>query len=216
VTKISLRLKAVADFIKENSKVIDIGCDHGLLDIYLARNKNCICLATDISANCLEKAKENINKCNLQHMINTQVANGLEGINYQEYDYLVISGMGFKTIKNILKNQDPNQLIIQSNNNIEELKYYLLKRYKLIDEKIVFENGIYYVVLHLKKGNKRYKYSDYIIGINKDNLDYINYLYQKNQDIYDKMPNKYLFKKFKLCVKILVLKKYKKALIVKN
>ena len=33
--KISERLKVIGDFINEEDKVIDIGCDHALLDIFL-------------------------------------------------------------------------------------------------------------------------------------------------------------------------------------
>ena len=59
---LSKRLQAICDFVTPNSKVVDIGADHGLVDIYLTKNKNCQCLATDISAKSLEKAKENIKK----------------------------------------------------------------------------------------------------------------------------------------------------------
>ena len=210
MTKISLRLNAVADFVERDSRIIDIGCDHGLLDVYLAINKNCTCLATDISKICLEKAKENIKKYKLENKINTKVANGLEEIDYESYDYTIITGMGFNTIKKILENKEPNKLIIQSNNNIEDLKRYLFKKYKLKNEKVVFENGIYYVILYLEKGKKKYKYSDYIVGLNKNNYKYINYLYDKHKKIYSKMPNKYVFQKLKLYRKICILKKYMK------
>ncbi|MCI8568129.1 MAG: SAM-dependent methyltransferase, partial [Bacilli bacterium] len=36
--KINERLKLVASFVEENSNVIDVGCDHALLDIYLFLN----------------------------------------------------------------------------------------------------------------------------------------------------------------------------------
>ena len=211
MTKISLRLKTVADFVENDSKIIDIGCDHGLLDVYLAANKNCICLATDISKTCLVKAIENIKKCKLEDKISTKVTNGLDGIDYTNYDYVIITGMGFGTIKKILENKEPQKIIIQSNNNIEDLKRYLFKKYMLIDEKVVFENGIYYVILYLEKGKKRYKYSEYIIGLDKSNFEYINYLYDKYKKIYDKMPNKYIFKKLNLYKKIKIIKKYKKS-----
>ena len=207
MNKLSLRLKAVSDLIEEGSKVIDIGCDHGLLDIYLTQNKNCNCLATDISSTCLKKAQDNIKKYNLD--IETKVTNGLDGIDYENYDYVVITGMGFKTIKKILDGKYPNKLIIQSNNNIEELKYHLLKKYKLIDERIVYENDFYYVILSFEKGKKRYRYADYVIGLNKDNYEYINYLYNKYKSIYDKMPSKYIFKRLSLYRKIRVLEKYR-------
>jgi len=139
VIKLSPRLKAIADLIDENSKVVDIGCDHALLDIFLTQNKNCHCLATDISVSCILKAQDNIKKYDLEKEVKTMITDGLENINYKNYDYIVISGMGFQTIKKILKNKIPNKLIIQSNNNIEKLKYYLFKKYKLVNEKVVLD-----------------------------------------------------------------------------
>ena len=37
--KLSPRLKQIAEYINDNSNMVDIGCDHGLLDIYLIQNK---------------------------------------------------------------------------------------------------------------------------------------------------------------------------------
>ena len=39
--KLSLRLKKIAKYVDDYSNIVDIGCDHGLLDIYLVQtNKN--------------------------------------------------------------------------------------------------------------------------------------------------------------------------------
>ena len=37
--KLSKRLEAISSLVPNNSKIIDIGCDHGLLDIYLYQKK---------------------------------------------------------------------------------------------------------------------------------------------------------------------------------
>ena len=37
MNKLSKRLEVVASYIEDNSKLVDIGCDHGLLSIYLAK-----------------------------------------------------------------------------------------------------------------------------------------------------------------------------------
>ncbi|MBR2588289.1 MAG: SAM-dependent methyltransferase [Bacilli bacterium] len=142
--KLKQRLQAIADLIEENSKVIDIGADHGLLDIYLAKYKNCSCLATDISKQCIEKAKENAEK--YQVNIKTMVTDGLEGINLTD-EIIVISGMGTRLIKKILNRKITNDLIILSHTNIEELREFLKEiNYKIIEEKAVREKKEYTII----------------------------------------------------------------------
>ena len=60
--KISKRLLAITSFIRSDAKLVDIGCDHALLDIYLARhNPNIKIIATDIKTGALKQASKNIN-----------------------------------------------------------------------------------------------------------------------------------------------------------
>ena len=48
--KISNRLKLIASFVDDNSYVIDVGCDHALLDIFLVQTKkNIKTIASDIN-----------------------------------------------------------------------------------------------------------------------------------------------------------------------
>lgn len=142
--KLKPRLQAIADLIEENSKIIDIGADHGLLDIYLAKYKNCSCLATDISAKCIEKAIENANK--YQVSIKTKVTDGLEGINLND-EIIIISGMGTRLIKRILNKKITNDLIILSHTNIEELKEFLEDiNYKIIKEITAKEKKEYKII----------------------------------------------------------------------
>ena len=77
--KLSKRLEAISSLVPNNSKVIDIGCDHGLLDIYLYQNKiSSKVIASDINENALNNAKENIKKNNLEKYIETRLGNGLD------------------------------------------------------------------------------------------------------------------------------------------
>ena len=47
--------------------MVDIGCDHGLLDIYLVQtNKNIKVIASDINKNALSNAIKNIKKYKLE------------------------------------------------------------------------------------------------------------------------------------------------------
>lgn len=206
---LSLRLQAIAFFVPENSNVIDIGCDHALLDIFLAKYKNCTCIASDINENCLNKAIKNINQYQLNTKIKPMVSNGLDDINYSESDYIIIAGMGFQTIKKILKNHYPAKMIIQSNTEVEALRIELSKKYRIKNEKTVFEKGKYYVVMYLEKGKQKSTLIDYLVGKNNDK-EYVEYLFNKYLKIYNRIPKKYLFKRFTTLKKIIALKRYLK------
>ena len=121
MNKLSKRLEVVASYIKDNSKIIDIGCDHGLLSIYLANKyKNIKIIASDVNKNALSSAIKNIKTAKLQDKIETRLGSGLEVITPDEIDTVVIAGMGSNTIVGILKYskdklQNVNNIIIQSN-----------------------------------------------------------------------------------------------------
>ena len=98
------RLKRITDFIPSDSYILDVGCDHALLDIYLALNRNNVKLiASDINENPLKIAKENIKKYNLEDEITLEKADGVSKIN-DEVDTVVIAGMGTSTINDIINN----------------------------------------------------------------------------------------------------------------
>ena len=56
------RLETICSLVDKNTNVVDIGCDHGLIDIYLTLNNRNKCIASDINNNALNSAKENIKK----------------------------------------------------------------------------------------------------------------------------------------------------------
>ncbi|HAB65802.1 MAG TPA: SAM-dependent methyltransferase, partial [Firmicutes bacterium] len=119
MTKISKRLLAITSFIEKKDKAADIGCDHGLLSIYLKENnliKNII--ASDINQNALNNAIKNIEAKKLK--IKTILSDGIKNINTDNLNTLIISGMGTSTILHILtiptKLKNINKIIIQSNN----------------------------------------------------------------------------------------------------
>ena len=59
---LSKRLNAVATLVDIGVRVIDVGCDHAYLDIFLTQNNDNNCIATDINENALNGAKYNIKK----------------------------------------------------------------------------------------------------------------------------------------------------------
>lgn len=180
------RLLAVASLVDGRS-VIDIGCDHGYLSIYLSQ-KGINCLATDISDHCINKAINNFNKYNVS--IDTKVTDGLNGIDTSLYDTIIISGMGTHTILKILKAKElTDTLVISSNNNIELLRKEITKLGYYIDNELYTkENNQKYIIIRFKKGHKEYTDLDYLIGpILKYNKQYINDSINEYKSIIDRI-----------------------------
>ena len=188
--KLSKRLNCIADMIKEGSRVIDVGCDHGLLSIYLDLEKNCNCLACDINDNALNSAR--LNKDKYKSNIEIKLTDGINGIEINDSDYIVIAGMGTTTIKHILDNKKlSNNIIISSNNQIYELRDYVCKLgYKILDEKFIEEHQKQYVIINFVKGNNKYSNIDLKYGpiLRNDKL-YLTYELKKLFDIKEKIKD---------------------------
>lgn len=171
MNKLSKRLEVVASYIKDNSKIIDIGCDHGLLSIYLANiYKNIKIIASDVNKNALSSAIENIKEASLENRIETRLGSGLEVVSADEIDTVVIAGMGSNTIVGILKYSkdklvNVNNIVIQSNTDL----YFLRKNitsigYYIEDETLVEDKNIIYTVIKFTKGKRKYNYKELYLG----------------------------------------------------
>ena len=190
MNKLSKRLEVVSTFIEDNSKIIDIGCDHGLLSIYLAGiYKNIKIIASDVNKNALSSAINNIKKYNLEDRIETRLGPGLDVVSPDEIDTVVISGMGSNTIVGILKYSkdklvNVNNIVVQSNTDL----YFLRKNissigYYIEDEILVEDKNIIYTVIKFTKGKKRYNYKELYLG---------PILLEKNDSLFKKKNEKEL------------------------
>ena len=210
--KLSKRLLTIANLIDDNSRVADIGCDHGLVSIYLAMNKqNISIIASDINQNALDNAIKNINKYHLEDKIKVCLSNGLDNIN-DEIDTIIISGMGGHTIVDILTNNQEklntiNNIIIQSNNDIEYVRRKIVKLgYYISKEKLILDKNIYYTVILFTKGKKKYTNKEYYFGpiLLKENS---KIFIEKNNKEYTKLVNiKNNIPKRKLLIRLKILK----------
>ena len=100
--RISKRLKTISEFIDKEDKIIDIGCDHALLDIYIKENiKNDVVIASDIHEGALSQAKKNITKHSLDGIIELRLGDGLDVIDDGEVNTIIIAGMGYNNIVKI-------------------------------------------------------------------------------------------------------------------
>lgn len=153
---LSNRLKSVAAMVTPNSRLCDVGCDHGFLSIYLYQNGIITGgIASDVRKGPLSAATEHIKAAGLESVLETRLSDGLMNIEPGEANSLVIAGMGGPLIVSILeaKPEVSNafaEIIIEPQSQIKELRY-ALERLKLCiaDEDFVFEEGKYYPVFKL-------------------------------------------------------------------
>ena len=125
MSKLSKRLESLALLVDKKDSIVDVGCDHGLLSIYLVENKLCKkVIASDVNQNALNSAIKNISLRKLD--IETVLSDGIEQVNLKEINTLIISGIGTSTILHILSDDNKlkkiNKLILQSNNDHELLR----------------------------------------------------------------------------------------------
>ena len=169
---INSRLKTIANFILESDakSIIDVGCDHAFLDIYLFQNNNNLkIIASDINIGPLLKAKENLLKYHCLDNIKLERADGISKIN-NDIDTIVISGMGMETIVEILTNdknkmKSVKRLIISSNNKYETLRYKICNLgFYINKEKIINEEGKYYIIIEFIKGFSKYSKKQLYFG----------------------------------------------------
>lgn len=194
--KLSRRLQAIIDMIPEGVRVIDVGCDHAFLDIYLTLKGTNRCIASDINENVLKKTKEMIESYQLLDKIQIVRSDGLKEIEIKQDDFVVIAGMGTSTILRILSEKEITQVIIQSNNDLEELRRKLSDNYGflIVDEQVVFEKNLYYVIMKIQKGNVRYSDKECQLGpiliSKRDSLtkSYFEALLKKKKKILDALP----------------------------
>lgn len=203
---ISLRLKKIADLIDENSKIINVGTDHALLEIYLALNKNVNSIGIDISYESVKKAKKNVKENNLNNKITIIQNDGLQNIKLNN-EIITISGLGTYTILNILKDIKYNDIIIQSNNNLYTLRKEMIKKnYYIYSEEIVFDKR-FYIIIYFKYGKKKYSKFELYLGPFIKDKDYINYLIKINTKKLQNIPKNKIIKRYHTKLLIRKLKK---------
>lgn len=161
--QLSIRLSAIAGFVPQGSRVIDVGTDHAYIPIYLTEAGIAkSCLATDINKGPLEKARKNLVAHKISN-VSLKQTNGLEGIEHDAGDVVMISGMGGYLIIDILQRskalvQKMKKLILQPQQDIDEVRKYLhAMGFKIEDEAFVQDEEKYYTIIVAVPGQECYE-----------------------------------------------------------
>lgn len=156
------RLMDIINLIDKGKNVIDIGTDHGLVPLYLAKNGiSEDILATDISEKSLEKLKLALDE-DTKKIIRTKVTDGFKNIKKTHNQIAIIAGMGANTIMDIIKDsldfaRNLDYMILASNINTEKLRIFLSENdFEIINDFLSYENDKYYDIIKTsyKKGKK--------------------------------------------------------------
>lgn len=149
--KLNERLLTAVQFVREGSRLADVGTDHGYLPIFLIlEGRIPFAIAADINRGPLDKADENIHKYALDGKIKTVLCDGLRRIDKDEVDDVAIFGMGGELIVKIIDEapwlkDTSKRLILQPMTHPEKLRKYLADNgYRIIGEALSFDRGKIY------------------------------------------------------------------------
>lgn len=185
------RLEFLAQLAKGAETVLDIGCDHGyflkiLFDKYNLKKG----IAVDNKAQPLLNAQKNLKGYNCDFIL----SNGFGKVAV-DFDVCNISGLGGKTAIEILKHAKYGKYIISVHSSLIELKQFLNEKgFWLIDEYIVFSQGVYYnvLVLNFKEVKPKTEFNCFLSSFVLNNSEYCEYflnLKQKYEKVLKFRPN---------------------------
>ena len=159
--KLTDRLLKIADLVTKGKKIADIGTDHGYIPVYLL-NKGHVDFAilADVNKGPLENARSEVRHNNLTDKVDLRLGSGIEVLNENEVDEVIIAGMGgiliselIEAKKSVAHNLD--KLILQPMQAQDELRKYLLNNgYEILDEVLVKEDFRIYEIIVAKYTSK--------------------------------------------------------------
>jgi len=185
------RIDALIESINGYDTVIDIGCDHGFV-LKGALDKGYIVqgIAVEVNEKPLQNAINNLTGYNVKFCL----SNGFDKVN-EHYDAVVLAGMGFHLIQEIILKEKINPLaefIIASQNKIMPLRQWLFdNNFMIIDEMLAYEE-LFYPIIKVKRGKPNFNESDFLVGpllkTKKSSLPYYQYLLAHYQTLVVKQP----------------------------
>lgn len=152
--QLSLRLNAVAKMVSQGNRLVDVGCDHGYLPVYLYLNHQIRgAIAMDVRPGPLSRAREHIAQYGLEQYIETRLSDGLEKLSPGEGDTLVIAGMGGPLMERILKDGEQaresfEEMILAPQSDVPHFRRFIDSiGWEIVQEEMILEDGKFYPIM---------------------------------------------------------------------
>lgn len=153
------RLQAIADMIRPDAHVADIGTDHAYLPIYLVeRGKAVRVVAGEVHEGPYHAAQTAIKRTGREDKIDLRLGDGLAVLEPGEVDTVVIAGMGGHTIVDVLQGRPEvvkllNRLILQPMVAAAAVRRWLQDNgWYISDESLVLDDGRLYEIIVAGQG----------------------------------------------------------------
>lgn len=163
----SERMRRIAGMITPGKTIADIGCDHGLVSLYLIKEGIAShVIAMDVAEGPLESAQANIYEIEsgkYEKNIELRLSDGFKALNTGETDSAIIAGMGGHLIMSILEQGIPMsspgkkdnfiftegyEIVISPQSDIPLVRSFLRdNHFDIIDEDMLVEEGKYYNII---------------------------------------------------------------------
>ncbi len=155
--QLSKRLQTVADTVTKGNSVADIGCDHAYIAIYLIEKAIAPkVIAMDINKGPLQRADENIKARGYVNRIETRLSDGLDKLNLGEVDTVLMARIleeGKKVLESV------KELVLSPQSEINQVRKYLHdNHFAIMEEKMVLDEGKYYVIIRAAKTSQKEEY----------------------------------------------------------
>lgn len=167
---LSNRLAKVAEYVRKNDRLADIGSDHAYLPAWLILNDRInFAVAGEVVEGPYQSAKKLVTSLALTERITVRLADGLGAVEPSDkISAITIAGMGGRLISEILDRgfqekqlTGSERLILQPNVGEKVLRQWLLShQYQIIAEAILEEDRKFYEVIVAEKSPDPVTYTE--------------------------------------------------------
>lgn len=158
--QLSKRLNCVANLVTPNNRVADVGCDHAYTSIFLVEQKRVpYIIAMDVNEGPIERAKENIVRYGCEKFIEVRRSDGLQKLEVNEVDTILIAGMGGNLMIQILSERfdvlsNVRELVLQPQSEVPLVRKMITENgFVITNENMIVEDGKYYIMMKAEAKN---------------------------------------------------------------